>query len=549
MTFTTNLIPKTNGLTLGNSNYKWSVYLSTINGVIPPSTSGTSGQYLVSRGSSSAPEWATVDTLVTQSSTNLIQSGAVYTALSGKQNNLGFTPVNKTGDTMSGSLSLTDIKIYDSTSPTLSFAANSTDTNPAGEIFENISTHKITIRQRSSNGYTEDYALPDNTATNANKTYNILTSKNLDTTVTQNSSNPITSGAVYNAITSGGTIENANKLSTPRQLKVALASAYDSQNPVTFDGSANVDIPVNGVLPVANGGTGAATPAAALTNLGALSLNGGALSGPLTSTNYKSEYGYEFYKNNTAFGGMYYDDYNGINQIYIDEFTTNAKRECYLFPAPTNTSNTAQYYDILTTKNTISIAQGGTGATTRLGAAESFYTENVSAPTHIVGLNISSGSIINCGYTSLQDLRNAAGLGNTTGALPVANGGTGATNASAALTNLGAAASGHTHSISLTAGGTATVALAAGTAYTLTAGGQSLAFSTPADTNSYHTSGSWNNTLTYTATSNGGAGTLSFTIPTGNTATTVAIGNHGHSGYATASYDPSTQTLTIGRIS
>ena len=84
MTFTTNLIPKTNGLALGNSNYKWSVYLSTINGVIPPSTSGTSGQYLVSRGSSSAPEWATVDTLVTQSSTNLIQSGAVYTALSGK---------------------------------------------------------------------------------------------------------------------------------------------------------------------------------------------------------------------------------------------------------------------------------------------------------------------------------------------------------------------------------------------------------------------------------------------------------------------------------
>lgn len=548
MTFTTNLIPKTNGLALGNSNYKWSVYLSTINGVIPPSTSGTSGQYLVSRGSSSAPEWATVDTLVTQSSTNLIQSGAVYTALSGKQNNLGFTPVNKTGDTMSGSLSLTGVKIYNSTSPALSFAANSTDTNPAGEIFENISTHKITIRQRSSNGYTEDYALPDNTATSANKTYNILTSKNLDTTVTQGSSNPITSGAVYAAITSGGTIENANRLSTPRELKVSLASAYDSQNPVTFDGSANVDIPVNGVLPVANGGTGAATPAAALANLGALSLNGGALSGPLTSTNYKSEYGYEFYKNNTAFGGMYYDDYNGINQIYIDEFTTNAKRECYLFPAPTNTSNTAQYYDILTTKNTISIAQGGTGATTRLGAAESFYTENVSAPTHIVGLNISSGSIINCGYTSLQDLRNAAGLGNTTGALPVANGGTGATSASAALTNLGAAASGHTHGISLVQGGTASVALAASTTYTLTAGGQSIAFTTTPNTNSYHTSGSWNG-LTYTATANGGAGELSFTIPTGNSAATVAIGNHGHSGYATVDYNTSTQTLTINRVS
>lgn len=47
------------------------------------------------------------------------------------------------------------------------------------------------------------------------------------------------------------------------------------------------------------------------------------------------------------------------------------------------------------------------------------------------------------------------------------------------------------------------------------------------DTNSYHTSGSWNG-LTYTATANGGAGVLAFTIQTGSTATTVAVGNHAH---------------------
>lgn len=47
------------------------------------------------------------------------------------------------------------------------------------------------------------------------------------------------------------------------------------------------------------------------------------------------------------------------------------------------------------------------------------------------------------------------------------------------------------------------------------------------DTNYYHTTGSWSG-LTYTATANGGAGALAFTIPTGTTATTVAVGNHTH---------------------
>lgn len=41
------------------------------------------------------------------------------------------------------------------------------------------------------------------------------------------------------------------------------------------------------------------------------------------------------------------------------------------------------------------------------------------------------------GVTSLQALRNAAGLGNTTGVLPVGNGGTGANNAASARANLG----------------------------------------------------------------------------------------------------------------
>lgn len=47
-------------------------------------------------------------------------------------------------------------------------------------------------------------------------------------------------------------------------------------------------------------------------------------------------------------------------------------------------------------------------------------------------------------------------------------------------------------------------------------------------TDGYHTSGSWAD-LTYTATAVGGAGELKFTVPTGTSATTVAVGNHTHS--------------------
>ncbi len=77
-------------------------------------------------------------------------------------------------------------------------------------------------------------------------------------------------------------------------------------------------------------------------------------------------------------------------------------------------------------------------------------------------------------------------------AVTIAQGGTGATTAAAALTNLGAAASGHTHPISLVSGGTSTINLAANTAYTLTAGGNSVIFKTPADADTKNTAGSTN---------------------------------------------------------
>ena len=46
----------------------------------------------------------------------------------------------------------------------------------------------------------------------------------------------------------------------------------------------------------------------------------------------------------------------------------------------------------------------------------------------------------------------------------------------------------------------------------------------------YHSTGTWNG-LTYTATSENSAPKLSFTLPTGTTSTTVALGNHTHSNF------------------
>jgi len=68
---------------------------------------------------------------------------------------------------------------------------------------------------------------------------------------------------------------NARRLYTARTIRTNLASTSSS----SFDGTENIAPGVTGTLPIANGGTGATTAAAARSKLGAFSSSGGTISG------------------------------------------------------------------------------------------------------------------------------------------------------------------------------------------------------------------------------------------------------------------------------
>lgn len=70
--------------------------------------------------------------------------------------------------------------------------------------------------------------------------------------------------ATINANTYTGNSATATKLATARTITTNLASSTTG----SFDGSANITVGVTGTLPIANGGTGATTAAAARTALG-----------------------------------------------------------------------------------------------------------------------------------------------------------------------------------------------------------------------------------------------------------------------------------------
>ena len=148
-----------------------------------------------------------------------------------------------------------------------------------------------------------------------------------DSVPTINSKNPVTSGGIYAALEGK---QNA--------LTFDNAPTDGSTNPVTSDG-------IHDAL------------------AGKVNKAGDTMTGVLVVPNIVSKYGIEFQNaGGTNVGAVCQDMSNNNNQVYVDEYTADGKRECYLFPVPTATEPT--FHVILTSKNAVTIAQGGTGATT-----------------------------------------------------------------------------------------------------------------------------------------------------------------------------------------
>jgi hypothetical protein len=126
---------------------------------------------------------------------------------------------------------------------------------------------------------------------------------------------------------------------------------------------------------VAQGGTGATDAATARANLGAVSKSGDTMTGALTTTRFyvnPGEGGYptfEFHAGNVRSAFVQQDIRDGKRNVgfylYQSDQDDNATKyyTAYNLPAPLTGQTANKVYDILTTKSPVSIAQGGTGAT------------------------------------------------------------------------------------------------------------------------------------------------------------------------------------------
>ena len=163
-----------------------------------------------------------------------------------------------------------NIKIADSTKLPIAGGTMTGDLtlkgNPTADLM--AATKKYVDDSVASAGGGDVLAAGNNSFTGANTFQNLVTmvggvvfTSGTTTLAWKNATQII---ATINASTYTGNSATATKLATARTITANLASSTAG----SFDGSANITVGVTGTLPIANGGTGATTAAAARTALG-----------------------------------------------------------------------------------------------------------------------------------------------------------------------------------------------------------------------------------------------------------------------------------------